>query len=576
MTGNAVQPNADVAVRISNLSFSYRGAAELALDDLTLDIKPGEFVVIMGPSGAGKSTLCQTFNGLIPHLTRGQMHGTVQISGNSTLESTVGAMARHVGMVFQDFEAQLFSTNVMLEVAFAPENFGMERAEIRRRVVKSLDEVHLTGFEKRQPATLSGGQKQRLAIASVLASSPSVICLDEPTTDLDPVGKQEVFEIANKLCSQNVTLVVVEHETPEALMATRVILMCDGRVLEDGPAEQVLRKVELFRRIRAMPLQIPDLFSNLGYDADDRPLTVEAGAAEYEKGTLRIDAARLGARLTLEHVRREGYGEPVVEIAGLSHRYDTGLVAVKDVSCTIRRGEFIAVLGQNGSGKTTMIKHLNGLLRPSQGKVAVVGLDTATSSVLELGAHIGYVFQNPDHQIFSDTVFDEIAFGLRKRKFAEEVIAERVTEALRSVGLEGFETEDPFALTKGQRQRVAVASVLAIRPEVLILDEPTTGLDYHEQRGMMEMIKGLNEAGSTIIIVTHAMWVVCEFAHRVLVMKDGCLVKDGATREVFAQEHDLSDVALRPPPIVSLGNRLGHTVLTVEEMCAVTEGGAAR
>lgn len=563
------------AVRVHDLSFRYKGSADPALSEIGLSIEPGEFVVIMGPSGAGKSTLCQTFNGLIPHLMRGTMSGEVTISGICAKNSSVGAMARHVGMVFQDFEAQLFSTSVILEVAFASENFGVPREEIARRVTAALAEVHLTGFEKRQPATLSGGQKQRLAIASVLASSPSIVCLDEPTTDLDPVGKQEVFEIANALRLQNTTLVVVEHETPEALLASRIILMADGRILEDGPVEQVLRKVELFREIRAMPLQIPHLFARLGYSVEKRPLTVEAALSEYDSGRVKVSSADHTQFLAAEVNRSSGYGEPVIEMENLSHRYETGLQAVKDVSFSVRRGEFVAILGQNGSGKTTMIKHLNGLLRASGGSVAVVGHDAAKSSVLELGAHVGYVFQNPDHQIFSDTVFDEIAFGLRKRDFEDPVIRERVAEALASVGLQGFEEEDPFSLTKGQRQRVAVASVLAMRPDILILDEPTTGLDYHEQRGMMEMVRGLNAAGSTIIIVTHAMWVVCEFAHRVLVMKDGELVRDGSTREVFAEGHALSEVALLPPPIVSLGNRLGHTVLTVEEMLSISRGASS-
>lgn len=560
----------EAAVSVRNLSFRYKGTADLAVDDLTLRIERGEFVVVMGPSGAGKSTLCQTLNGLIPHLTRGQMTGEVTISGKSTSLNTVGAMARHVGMVFQDFEAQLFSTSVTLEVAFAPENLGLPRDEIARRVSSALKEVHLTGFEKRQPATLSGGQKQRLAIASVLAANPSVLCLDEPTTDLDPVGKQEVFEIANALRSRDTTLVVVEHETPEALLATRIVLMDGGRIIEDGPTQQVLRKVELFRRIRAMPLQIPDLFSGLGYPVDERPLTVDEAAREYTEEAVLLDQSKHEARLTEEARRADRYGEVVIEANGLGHRYDTGHIAVQDVSFVVRRGEFVAILGQNGSGKTTMIKHLNGLLRATSGNVSVAGRDAAKSSVLELGGHVGYVFQNPDHQIFSDTVFDEVAFGLRKRKFDEDMVRDRVSEALASVGLQGFDAEDPFSLTKGQRQRVAVASVLAMRPDVLILDEPTTGLDYHEQRSMMEMVRGLNEAGSTIIIVTHAMWVVCEFAHRVMVMKDGALAKDGETRQVFAEEAALADVALLPPPIVSLGNRLGRTVLTVDEMLSIS------
>jgi energy-coupling factor transport system ATP-binding protein len=232
------------------------------------------------------------------------------------------------------------------------------------------------------------------------------------------------------------------------------------------------------------------------------------------------------------------------------------------------------VLGQNGSGKTTLVKHFNGLLKPTEGTVRVGEDETREQGLRKLGQSVGYVFQNPDHQIFSDTVSDEVAFGPKIRGMEEDEIEERVEEALAAVGLEGRGDEDPFGLTKGERQRVAVASVLAVRPEVLILDEPTTGLDYAEQRSMMDLVKSLNEAGSTIIVVTHTMWVVAEYAHRVAVVRDGRISLQGTVREVFAEEDELHDAALRPPHIVSLGNALGYSVLSVEEMLEVTGEGA--
>ena len=230
----------------------------------------------------------------------------------------------------------------------------------------------------------------------------------------------------------------------------------------------------------------------------------------------------------------------------------------------------MAVLGQNGSGKTTLVKHFNGLLKPTGGTVRVGGVETAKQGMLLLGGRVGYVFQNPDHQIFSDTVFDEVAFGPKIREMEKDEVEERVEEALAAVGLEGRGHEDPFGLTKGERQRVAVASVLAVRPEVLILDEPTTGLDYAEQRGMMALVKRLNEEGSTIIVVTHTMWVAAEYAHRAAVLRDGGVILSGTTREVFSQEDALRDASLRPPHIVTLGNALGFPVLSVEEMSEVT------
>ena len=559
-------------IAVSAVTFTHKGSRAAALDDVSLRIEGGELVLVMGPAGAGKSTLCQLLNGLVPHLVRGRLVGEVLIGDQLTADHTVAQLAERVGLVFQDFEAQLFSTNVRLEVAFAAENLAIERAEISRRVDDSLRQVDLVGFDRRQPASLSGGQKQRLAIASVLVAHPEIICLDEPTTDLDPVGKLDVFRIADSLSAQDVTLIVVEHEVQEAVTASRLVLMHEGRIVRDGPAREVLREVELFEAIGIQPLQIPELFAGLGTAPPQRPLTVSEAVCAFESGPVHVDVRAHERILAGERARAAAYRAPVIRVSHLSHRYSTGLVALDDVDLEVRRGEFVAVLGQNGSGKTTLVKHLNGLLRPTSGRIEVDGRDSTTMSVLQLGSTVGYVFQNPDHQIFSDTVGDEVAFGLATRGLGEAEIRERVTEALEAVGLGGREKEDPFSLTKGERQRVAVASVLAVRPEVLILDEPTTGLDYRAQRSMMSLVDELNRSGATIIIVTHAMWVVCEYAHRVIVMKDGHVVEDGTVREVFRHEDALAEMSLQAPPIVSLGNRLGVPVVSVAEMLAVSRG----
>lgn len=531
-------------------------------------------MVVMGPSGAGKSTLCTTLNGLVPHFFRGRMEGEVRLHGRSTRDGKVGEFAREVGLVFQDFEAQLFSTNVALEVAFGPENFSVDREEMGRRVGSVLERVRLEGFEGRQPATLSGGQKQRLAIASVLAIEPRVLCLDEPTTDLDPVGKLGIFEIARDLKEQDdVTLIVVEHETEETLDADRIVILRDGQVVADRPAREVLRDVELLEGSRVMPPGVARFFHRMGLWQGQLPLTPEEGVGEFKRRGLRVSPEKHGELVAEDEEREKGYGEPLIEVEDLAHRYPNGVVALEGVNLGVRRGEFLAVLGQNGSGKTTLVKHFNGLLEPTEGSVRVEGGETGERGIRSLGQTVGYVFQNPDHQIFSDTVHDEVAFGPKIRGLEEDEVEERIKEALAAVGLEGYEKEDPFGLTKGERQRVAVASVLAVRPEVLILDEPTTGLDYAEQRSMMDLVRRLNESGSTIIVVTHTMWVVAEYAHRAVVVRDGRVVLSGTVREVFAEEERLRDAYLRPPHIVSMGNALGHTVLSVEEMVRVTEGG---
>jgi energy-coupling factor transporter ATP-binding protein EcfA2 len=560
------------AVSVRDLAYTYRGQKDPALDGVSLQVAEGEFVVIMGHSGAGKSTLCTALNGLIPHFFRGRMQGEVLVEGRSTREGKVGEFAKEVGLVFQDFEAQLFSTNVALEVAFGPENFEVEREEMVRRVKSVLSQVRLEGFEDRQPATLSGGQKQRLAIASVLAMEPRILCLDEPTTDLDPIGKLGIFEIAEELKNRDdVTLIVVEHETEETLDADRIIVLRDGRIVADRPAREVLRDVKLLEESSVMPLGVARFFRERGVGDEELPLTSEEGIKEFEARGWRVSPERHRELVEADEEREQSYGETLIEVEGLSHRYPNGVVALEGVDLSVRRGEFLAVLGQNGSGKTTLVKHFNGLLEPTEGSVRVDGEETARQGIRRLGQRVGYVFQNPDHQIFSDTVFDEVAFGPKVRGM--EAVGERVEEALAAVGLEGRGEEDPFGLTKGERQRVAVASVLAVRPEVLILDEPTTGLDYAEQRSMMDLVRRLNDGGSTIIAVTHTMWVVAEYAHRAVVMKEGRTELSGTVREVFAQEEELRDASLRPPHIVSLGNSMGHTVLSVEEMLRVTEGG---
>jgi len=559
-------------VSVRGLSYRYRGRREPALDGVGLEVAEGEFVVVMGPSGAGKSTLCTALNGLIPHFFRGRMEGEVRVRGRSTREGKVGEFAREVGLVFQDFEAQLFSTNVALEIAFGPENFAVTRDEMERRVGEVLRQVRLEGFEGRQPATLSGGQKQRLAIASVLAIEPRILCLDEPTTDLDPVGKMGIFEIARELKDrEDVTLIVVEHETEETLEADRIVVLRDGRIAADGPAGEILRDVELLAESRVMPLGVARFFRERGVVREELPLTPEEGVAEFRRRGWRVSPERHRELVRADEERESGYGEPLIEVEGLTHRYPNGVVALEGVDLTVRQGEFLAVLGQNGSGKTTLVKHFNALLEPTEGSVRVGGEETVRQGVRKLGQRVGYVFQNPDHQIFSDTVADEVAFGPKIRGLDEAEVGERVSESLAAVGLTGYEEEDPFGLTKGERQRVAVASVLAVRPEVLILDEPTTGLDHAEQRSMMDLVRRLNEGGSTIIVVTHTMWVVAEYAHRAAVVRDGRVVLSGAVREVFAREAELRDAALRPPHVVSMGNALGHTVLSVEELLKVTE-----
>ena len=557
----------DPTVSIKDLKFRYRGEKELALDGISLDIAKGEFLVIMGASEAGKSTLAACFNGLIPHYMRGAIKGEVIIQGTNTADSSVPKLAENVGIVFQDFEAQLFSTNVELEIAFGPENFAVPREEIGRRIEENLKYVGLEEFRNRPPFTLSGGQKQKLAIASVLAMQPSILVMDEPTTDLDPISKQGIFDITNQLRQRDdITLIVVEHETEEALHADRIALIKDGKLVQVGTIQEILKQVELLEELGVMPLGIPKFFKKMGQST--LPLTPDEGVEYFPKTGWKISEDKYTQLLDKEKIAAQHDDQPIIQCRNLEHTYPNGVKALNGIDLDIFEGEIVAIVGQNGSGKTTLAKHLNGLLTPTNGDVLVNGMHTKDQGVFKIGQKVGYVFQNPDHQIFSELVYEEIAFGPRLREVPEEEIDQRVKEALEAVGLTGFEQEDPFSLTKSGRQRVAVASVLAVQPDVLILDEPTTGLDYREQRSMMDMVRRLNDQGSTIIFVTHHMWVVAEYAHKVFVIKDGQILLDGTTREIFAQEETLKDSYLRPPHFVQFSNRLGKTLLNPDEMIA--------
>ncbi|MFN2233029.1 MAG: ABC transporter ATP-binding protein [Anaerolineales bacterium] len=553
------------SISIKDLKFRYRGEKELALDGISLDISKGEFLMIMGASEAGKSTLATCFNGLIPHYTRGAFKGDVVVLGVNTADSSVPQLAENVGIVFQDFEAQLFSTNVELEIAFGPENFAVPREEIGRRIDENLKYVGLEEFRGRPPFTLSGGQKQKLAIASVLAMQPTILVMDEPTTDLDPISKQGIFDITNQLrLRDDITLIVVEHETEETLFADRIALIQDGKLVRVDTAREILKEVDLLEELGVMPLGIPKFFKQMG--VSELPLTPDEGLQAFKQNNWHINPSKYSQYVEQEKQAAQHDGQPLLHCRSLEHTYPNGVEALKGIDLDIYEGEIVAIVGQNGSGKTTLAKHLNGLLMPTNGEVMVHGSETKEQGVFKIGQKVGYVFQNPDHQIFSELVYDEVAFGPRLRGVPEEEIDQRVKEALDAVGLSGFEQEDPFSLTKSGRQRVAVASVLAVKPEVLILDEPTTGLDYKEQRSMMDMVRRLNKQGSTIIFVTHHMWVVAEYAQKVFVIKDGQILLHGTTRDIFAQEEILKASFLRPPHFVQFSNLLGNTFLSPEEM----------
>ncbi|MCX8073949.1 MAG: energy-coupling factor transporter ATPase [Candidatus Binatia bacterium] len=559
----------ELAVCLRGVSFVYDGASEPALREVNLAVGRGQMVVVMGPSHAGKSTLAKILNRTVPAFQSGSLRGEVWLLGQRCSNETVADFAGRIGLVAQDFEAQLFSTSVECEVAFALEQFGIAPAAMRERVRRAMRAVGLEGFEQRDPATLSGGEKQRLAIASMLALEPELLVFDEPTTDLDPAGKEEVLAVLAALRAQGRTLVVVEHETFAAEMADWLVFMVGGEVVRQGSPGELLRDVELCLRCAVRPPDTAVLAK--GYGWPEVPTTIEAAAAKLEAQIAKVQPVESAAR-DREPVR--GAAPPLLEVDRVSVRYrDAAQPALENISFSVRAGELIALLGQNGSGKTTLAKCLNGLLPPAAGEVRWRGVPLAELPLSKRAAAVGYVFQNPDYQIFADRVYDEVAFGPRNVGLSAEEVQARVGEALTAVDLLPRADDDPFWLTKGERQRLAVASLLALRPEVLVLDEPTTGLDYREQRQMMELVRKLQTQGMAVIIITHSVWLAAEYAKRVLLLRSGRLVFDGSVAELFAQRELLESARLRVPAAVELGQRYGLSVRSADELVDILRGG---
>jgi energy-coupling factor transport system ATP-binding protein len=539
-------------IKITDLYFQYKKAAQPVFRGLNLEIAPGERVAILGPSEAGKSTLALCLGGLIPRMIKGDFHGQVEVAGSLTHLCRPRELADRVGLLFQDFEAQIFCTRVDQEVAFGPENLGLNRTELLRRVPWALGRVGLEGVENRDPATLSGGQKQLLALAGVLALEPRILILDEPTTDLDPLRVEELLNALGRLSQDKKTLILLGADLRLARHCSRVVLLNHGEVAADGPPGQVLREVKTFRGLGLRPPELPALFHDLGQTV--LPLTLEEAAAQAR--SLGWERPGAGSR-DLPAPPLPSAAPELLALRRVTFAYPDAAPIFRDFSFSLREGELTAILGPNGGGKTTLVKLLRGLLKPQEGE--------AWTAPGDQPLRVGFVFQNPDYQLFSEQVWEEVAFGPRLLGLEPEEVNRRVEQALARVHLLERAAEDPFSLTKGQRQRLAVAGVLALTPRVIILDEPTTGLDHREQEDMLELIRELHAQGHTIVMVTHSMWAAAHYAQRLVVLKAGQIILDGPTREVLAQEEILASCRLKPPAVTQLSRRLGFMALTAEE-----------
>lgn len=547
---------------LENVTFYYGDSESPALRNVDFSVKKGEYIVIMGKTGAGKTSLLRCLTRAIPNFYAGRLSGKAVLFGAPLSKGGPAANSHLVGMVFQDFESQLFSTNVELEAAFGAENLGIPKDSIKLAVEKSLQLVGLKGFENRNPVALSGGEKQRLAIASILAMNQPLVLMDEPSTDLDPSGKDEIFKVLAKIKEERRSVVLVEHDVEAIREADRLVMMKDGTISWEGSPANALQNFDLLTEHGVRPPDIVTLFKKL--KLENPPTNIEDAVAIIKETGKYPKDKKYKTLIQKENAYAKN-NEIIYKIVDLHHAYNKQNESLKGVNLTLRKGEMVAVLGRNGSGKTTLAKHLNGLLKPTKGEVIFKGASVYSRPLSETAKEIGLVFQNPDHQIFSATVENEVAFAPKNFGLSEEETKRRVQSAIKATMLEGYEARDPFHLTKGERQRVAVASVLAGQPEVLIMDEPTTGLDIDEQKKIMELLVELNRQGHTIIIITHAVHIAVEYARRTILMAGGEIIADAPTRQVFAMNDKLKEAGVREPDITRLSKKFGMIFLTVDE-----------
>jgi energy-coupling factor transporter ATP-binding protein EcfA2 len=551
-------------VDVQGLRFTYpplrpEDRPTAALKDISLQVDEGESVAIMGPTGAGKSTLCMALAGLIPHATGGTIGGNVWVEGLNTKRHRPAGLFSHVGLVFQDASSQLFNSTAESEVAFGLESLGLPPSIIRERVEWALQTVRMEALSARPPYQLSGGQQKRLAIASVLAMRPPVLVLDEPSGGLDPVGKAEVVDVLRRLQQEHRCAVVLAEQDSEivAPFVDRVLLLDHGRPLREGSPEEIFNDVETMQNLGLQCPQAAELAHQLSqsgsrtYHFISRPAAREALAPLFQRSGP-IHPSPSQAPSTGPAEAAPVCHAPRIRLEAVTYTYQGDVVGVQDLHLEVPPGAYLAVVGPNGAGKSTTARLMNGLLRPTSGQVWVGKELTTDRLVGELAHQVGLCFQNPDHQIFCDTVHAELDFGLRNMGIDEAEREKRIEEALQQFGLLKEVDTPPALLGYGQRRLVTLAALYAMRPPVWVLDEPTVGLDAQTGQRLMSLVRGLNRQGHTIILITHDMRLVAAEAPRVLVLKEGAPLWDGTPRELFSRPELIEQARLALPEITAL------------------------
>ncbi len=556
-------------ITFKDVSFKYAGRSDLSVQEVSFSVPRGQCVLVTGRTGCGKSTLLKMLGGIIPHESAGGMRGLVVVNGIETRTSSLPYISQYVGMVFQSPDDQLFCNTVRDEISFGPENLGLPPAEITKRVGEALARVGLEGFEERQTARLSGGQKQRVAIASQLAMGPVVLALDEPVSQLDPAGTAEIVKCLDDLKQRGITIVLVEHRVNDVIgIVDRIMVMDHGRVVLDIDRKDLPAHTGIFK---TLGLKVPDAVQI-------------AGAVRHEWASewtgnlidevIKLKPSRQGFRYESPAGNNGNKKRRVASLRDISFAYPgAGEPSLKGVSLDIYSGDIIAIMGRNGSGKSTLLSILSGLNQPTSGSADMNGLSSLKGRRHGNTGRVGMVFQNPDLQLFEDSVWAELEFSQKNLGVDKVVRMERNRSLVGMLRLEGLERIPPHALSKGQRLRVVIGAVLAMDPRLLLLDEPTTGQNEENICNLIRTIR--NESGiEAVLFCTHDFETAVRFANRALLMKEGCIVADGPVREVLGNEEVLKEAGLLPSLSFVLSRKSGiyPPALTVEEFIGVVNG----
>ena len=543
-------------ISFKNFSFQYRAQKKPTLKEINLDIYPGERVLIAGPSGCGKSTLAGCINGLNPFSNPGECSGELIVDGVDAPKSSIFQLSAYVGTVLQDPDGQFIGLTVGEDIAFALENSCMPQDEMHEITRHAAELVGIQDHLDYAPHELSGGQKQRVSLAGVMVDQVKILLFDEPLANLDPATGKQTIELIDEIQEKtDTTVVIIEHRLEDVLWrdVDRIVLMGDGKILADLHPDELLSTRLLEENGIREPLYLTALrYAGVELVPAKKPAHADSVVIDEADRKKMTDWfwSRPAAEAEKEH-------EPLLEVRNLTFGYERGRQTLRDVSLTIHKGEMVSIVGKNGAGKSTFSKLVCGFETPDSGEILFQGRDLLQENIRHRAKHIGYVMQNPNQMISKTMIFDEVALSLRNMGKSEEEIREKVEETLKVCGLFPFRNWPVSALSFGQKKRVTIASVLVQDPELIILDEPTAGQDLRHYTEIMEFLRGLNEKGVTVVMITHDMHLMLEYTPRALVFADGRLIADRSAAAVLCDPQLIRQAALKETSLFTLANQLG-------------------